>query len=79
MSNGSSDKCLPITISDITLILHCGQLILNWLILKLIENNEQTQFYQNIVFQLNYMFQKHLVLKIDIQNTDQSSLERSEA
>ena len=25
--------------SDITLILHCSQMILNWLILKLIENN----------------------------------------
>ncbi len=36
---GSSDKCLPIINSDITLILHCGQIILNGLILKLMEND----------------------------------------
>ncbi len=37
MSNGSSVKCLPIINSDITLILHCSQIIFNSLILKLME------------------------------------------
>jgi len=39
MSFGSSVKCLPIINSDITLILHCSQIIFDLLILKLMENN----------------------------------------
>ncbi len=39
MSFGCSVKCLPIINSDITLILHCSQLIFNLLVLKLMENN----------------------------------------
>jgi hypothetical protein len=35
--------------SDITLILHCGQIILYWLILKLIESNGP-KWLQNILF-----------------------------
>ena len=36
---GSSDKCLPIINSDITLILHCNQKTSNFVILKSIVSN----------------------------------------